>query len=272
MAPPADEPEGDRRRVPPPVPSRSDSAQAPPVPARDDSSSDEDDSDTQQLLGGADSEGSEGGQGDGAKASLYQAAGKRKKLPFYTPFLYRDYCILYSINVAEFFSSTLASLTLLQWLYEYTGSGLALGGLGIATLFVNVPGIIAGGVLADEMDRKMLVSRMQGAQLLVLLLVWLLDWLELMRPYHVYIAIIVLTGARRLEGSARGVLTAVCVPADVLPYAISYVSTPRRSEAAGGTSVLTRSPSAPRQRPGAMTCADRSNGGGAAGSTRSPRT
>ena len=236
MAPPADEPEGDRRRVPPPVPSRSDSAQAPPVPARDGSSSDEDDSDTQQLLGGG-AEGSEGGQGDGAKASLYQAAGKRKKLPFYTPFLYRDYCILYSINVAEFFSSTLASLTLLQWLYEYTGSGLALGGLGIATLFVNVPGIIAGGVLADEMDRKMLVSRMQGAQLLVLLLVWLLDWLELMRPYHVYIAIIVLTGARRLEGSARGVLTAVCVPADVLPYAISYVSTPlalRSGGPAGG--------------------------------------
>ena len=51
-----------------------------------------------------------------------------------------------------------------------------------------------------------------------------------------------LTGARRLEGLARGVLTAVCVlmavcvPADVLPYAITYVSTPlaRRSEAETG--------------------------------------
>lgn len=155
------------------------------------------------------------------KESQYGGMSERKRLPFYAPFLYGDYAILYCINIAEFFSSTLSTLTLLQWLYEDTGSGMALGGLGIVTMCVNVPGITLGGVLADEMDRKLLLSRMQMVQLIVLTTVWLLEMASLLVPWHVYVAIAVLTGARRLEGSARGVLTAACVPHDVLPYAIS---------------------------------------------------
>jgi hypothetical protein len=155
------------------------------------------------------------------KDSQYRGMSERKKLPFYSPFMYRDYTILYCINIAEFFSSTLSTLTLLQWLYEDTGSGMALGGLGIVTMCINIPGITLGGVLADEMDRKLLLIRMQLVQLVVLVAVWLLEMTLFLEPWHVYVAIALLTGARRLEGSARGVLTAVCVPRDVLPYAIS---------------------------------------------------
>lgn len=153
--------------------------------------------------------------------SQYNRMGERKKLPFYSPFMYRDYAILYCINIAEFFSATLSTLTLLQWLYEDTGSGMALGGLGVVTMCINIPGITLGGVLADEMDRKLLLSRMQMVQLAVLVFVWVFEMTALLQPWHVYIAIALLTGARRLEGSARGVLTAACVPRDVLPYAIS---------------------------------------------------
>ena len=141
-----------------------------------------------------------GGSGrDEDKRSIY--SGTNKKLPFYTPFLYRDYRVLYCINVAEFFSSTLSTLTLLQWLYETTGDGMALGGLGIVTLAVNVPGIILGGVLADELDRKSLLSRMQMVQCVVLGFVWLLQVTSLLAGWHVYLAIACLTGARRLEDS-----------------------------------------------------------------------
>ena len=149
------------------------------------------------------------------------SAAPGPKPRFYSPFLHRDYVLLYLINVAEFFSSTLSNLTLLQWLFEATGSGLALGGLGVVTLCVNVPCITLGGVLADEMDRKKLISQIQSAQFIVLIAAWLLSWTEIMQPWHVYAIITVLTAARQLEGSARGVLTASCVPRDVLPFAIS---------------------------------------------------
>jgi hypothetical protein len=207
------------RPVPPPIPPRS-SSSASDSQADGRSSSDEEDNGEVASLIGSDSPKSDS-PADKSKASQYSGIGERKKLPFYAPFLYRDYVILYCINIAEFFSSTLSTLTLLQWLYEDTGSGMALGGLGIVTMCVNVPGITIGGVLADEMDRKLLLSRMQMVQLVVLLTVWLLEMSGLLAPWHVYVAIALLTGARQLEGSARGVLTAACVPRDVLPYAIS---------------------------------------------------
>lgn len=221
---------GYERPVPPIIPPRSSPSSA-DVVARpvhlhvgDSCSSDEEDNreETASLISSspAPSDAAPAKQQKG-KESQYSGMSERKKLPFYSPFLYRDYTVLYCINIAEFFSSTLSTLTLLQWLYEDTGSGMALGGLGIVTMCVNIPGITLGGVLADEMDRKLLVSRMQMVQLVVLTLVWILEMSSLLEPWHAYVAIAFLTGARRLEGSARGVLTAACVPRDVLPYAIS---------------------------------------------------
>lgn len=210
------------RAVPPPLPPRSGPGSELDLHVARDDSDDDDAADNEEAAGLLTPEKGDttGGRAESDKESQY-AMSRRKKLPFYAPFLYRDYRILYCINIAEFFSSTLSTLTLLQWLYEDTGSGMALGGLGIVTMAVNIPGITIGGVLADEMDRKLLVSRMQMAQLVVLLGVWLLEMSDILAPWHVYVAIAVLTGARQLEGSARGVLTAACVPRDVLPYAIS---------------------------------------------------
>lgn len=230
LAPERGEASGYERPVPPIIPPRPSSNSADvarPVEhvqdVGDSCSSDEEDNreETASLISSSPPADAAPTKQQKGKESQYSGMSERKKLPFYSPFLYRDYTVLYCINVAEFFSSTLSTLTLLQWLYEDTGSGMALGGLGIVTMCVNIPGITLGGVLADEMDRKLLVSRMQMVQLVVLTLVWCLEMSSLLEPWHVYVAIAFLTGARRLEGSARGVLTAACVPRDVLPYAIS---------------------------------------------------
>ena len=46
-----------------------------------------------------------------------------------TPFSNPDFKKLYLLNICEFFATTLSRLSALQWLYEDTGSGRALGAL-----------------------------------------------------------------------------------------------------------------------------------------------
>ena len=49
------------------------------------------------------------------------------------------------------------------WLYETTGSGVQLGLLGLVQLAVQLPAILYGGTLADEVDRKKLMSFTQAS-------------------------------------------------------------------------------------------------------------
>ena len=78
--------------------------------------------------------------------------------PAASPFRSRDFVKLFLTNVAEFCGATLAKLSSLQFLYEATGSGVALGGLGFVMLLSMVPATLYGGVLADHVDRKRLVA------------------------------------------------------------------------------------------------------------------
>ena len=79
------------------------------------------------------------------------------------PFRHRDYRLLWLTNVCEFCGRALSSLALSVWLYERTRSNLALGALGLVSLCVQLPMIPVGGVLADEFDRRKLVSGAQAA-------------------------------------------------------------------------------------------------------------
>ena len=79
------------------------------------------------------------------------------------PFRHRDYRLLWLTNVCEFCGRALSSLALSVWLYERTRSNLALGALGLVSLCVQLPMIPVGGVLADEFDRRRLVSGAQAA-------------------------------------------------------------------------------------------------------------
>ena len=56
------------------------------------------------------------------------------------PFRERDFTLLYVTNFFELFATTLSRLSALQWLYEATGDGRALGMIGAVTLVCQIAG------------------------------------------------------------------------------------------------------------------------------------
>ena len=76
-------------------------------------------------------------------------------------------------------------------------------------------------MLADAVDRKALVATMMMVCAFTSALLAILCAAGALHPAIIYVAIAVVTIARRLEGSARSALLAVVVPPDDAPRAIS---------------------------------------------------
>jgi MFS family permease len=72
------------------------------------------------------------------------------------------------------------------WLYEETGSGLQLGLLGVVQLAVQLPGILFGGALADQLDRKKLIAFTQSFSFVFLVILTLLMATGNLKPWHIY--------------------------------------------------------------------------------------
>ena len=136
-------------------------------------------------------------------------------------FQQRDFSRLYMTNVFEFGAATLAKLAVLQWLFEATGSGLALGGLGTVMLCTATPATLVGGVLADIVDRKLLIAVCMAVNALACLILAVTEFAGLLHPAHIYIATAVFQIARRLEAPARSSLVGVVVPEADVPSAVS---------------------------------------------------
>jgi MFS family permease len=136
-------------------------------------------------------------------------------------FKQRDFSRLYLTNVFEFGAATLAKLAVLQWLFEATGSGLALGGLGTVMLCTSTPATLVGGVLADTVDRKQLIAVCMAVNAATCLGLAVAEFTGLLHPAHIYIATGVFQVARRLEAPARSSLVGVVVPEADVPRAVS---------------------------------------------------
>ena len=132
---------------------------------------------------------------------------------FRAPFLHADFRRLYCTNLAEFAAATLVKLGSLQWLYEATGSGMALGGLGTVHLVTVAPATLMGGVLADSIDRKRLVSTCMATCCIVAAALCLLGATGALRPAHIYISTAIISVSRKLEASARASLLGIVVAA-----------------------------------------------------------
>lgn len=140
------------------------------------------------------------------------------------PFRSKDFRRLYVLNICEFFATTLSRLSALQWLFEATGDGRALGGLGLVTLVCQIPSIALGGVLADTLDRAKLVSRVQTMSAMVAFVRFLLCAGNALSPWVIYTTVGLLEVCARLESSARSaIITAVVSEAD-LPDAVTIVT------------------------------------------------
>mmetsp|Transcript_11169 Transcript_11169/g.22558 ORF Transcript_11169/g.22558 Transcript_11169/m.22558 type:complete len:308 (-) Transcript_11169:595-1518(-) len=142
----------------------------------------------------------------------------------WAPFRSRDFTLLYLTNISEFFATVLSRLSALQQLFEVTGDGLALGGLGIVTLVCQIPSIALGGVLADTFRRTTMVSCVQAVAATVGTIRFLLCAGGALTPAAVYVTVGLLEICARIEASARSsILPAVVKPAE-LPHAVSIVS------------------------------------------------
>ena len=141
--------------------------------------------------------------------------------PWHTPFGYRDYRLLWLTNIAEFVGRSMSAVALSVWLYEASGSGMVLGGLGAVAMVIQVPTIPLGGVLADELDRKKLVSACQACSAATCAVSGSLCLGGLLSIWQVYIAVAALQLGRQLEESARGAITGAVVPPDAVPAAVS---------------------------------------------------
>eukprot|EP00927_Polykrikos_kofoidii_P083823 TRINITY_DN8673_c0_g2_i1.p1 TRINITY_DN8673_c0_g2~~TRINITY_DN8673_c0_g2_i1.p1 ORF type:complete len:453 (-),score=43.63 TRINITY_DN8673_c0_g2_i1:36-1349(-) len=136
-------------------------------------------------------------------------------------FALRDYRLLWGTNVSVFCGKILMKMASLQWLYEATGSSLVMGGLGVIQLMTQVPAILFGGVLADEMERRRLVASMQGIAAIACTSIWVLGVLGFLLPWHIYISVGLLSASGRIEASARNALLPMVVPKELLGRAVS---------------------------------------------------
>ena len=107
------------------------------------------------------------------------------------------------------------------WLYEATGSGLQLGLLGLVQLSVQIPAILYGGTLADQIDRKKLLAGSQAVSFVFLSVMAALVAMDSLVPWHIYLVTAVLGVASVLGNPARSALTANIVPRTHLLHAVT---------------------------------------------------
>tara|TARA_B100001971_G_scaffold164507_1_gene155027 strand:- start:1027 stop:2316 length:1290 start_codon:yes stop_codon:yes gene_type:complete len=142
-------------------------------------------------------------------------------LPPWAAFAFRDYRILWFSSVASLITMQLRMLVAGVWLYDATGSGVQLGMLGVVQLAVQLPGILYGGALADQMDRKKLIALTQSASFVVIAILAALMAADALAPWHIYASTAFLGLTSMLGNPARSALTANLVPRSHLMHAVT---------------------------------------------------
>lgn len=134
---------------------------------------------------------------------------------------FRDYRMLWLSGVAQMITMQMRLLVSGVWLYEETGSGLQLGLLGIVQLAVQLPAVLYGGALADQIDRKKLMGYAQAASFFMLLVMTALVATDNLLAWHIFATTAILGVASTLGNPARSALTANVVPRTHLMHAVT---------------------------------------------------
>ncbi|MFA7248043.1 MAG: MFS transporter [Dehalococcoidia bacterium] len=143
------------------------------------------------------------------------------RIPAWAPFRFADYRLFWFGSVAATFTNQLVVLITGVWLFQATGSPAQLGLLGGVQLVVQIPGLLWGGTLADEMDRKRLMALTQGLTATVLGVLAVLQVMGALVPWHIYAATAVMSATGVIGQPARAALTATVVPRTHLMHAIT---------------------------------------------------
>jgi MFS family permease len=134
---------------------------------------------------------------------------------------YRDYRILWISGVAQMITMQMRLLVTGVWLYEETGSGVQLGMLGLVQLAVQLPAVLYGGALADQIDRKKLMSYAQSVSFVLLIVLTALVATDNLSEWHIFATTAILGVASTVGNPARSALTANVVPRTHLMHAVT---------------------------------------------------
>ena len=150
-----------------------------------------------------------------------EADSQAHRVAAWAPFRFPDYRLFWFGSVAAMFTNQLVVLALTVGLFEVTHSATQLGLLGAIRLAVQIPGLLWGGTLEDEMDRKRLMAVTQGVTAAVLGVVAVLAVSGSLDAWHIFAATGVLSASVVLGQPARAALTAVVVPRTHLLHAVT---------------------------------------------------
>jgi MFS family permease len=115
----------------------------------------------------------------------------------------------------------------LYQVYDLTGSTLLVGGVGAAQAVALLVLSPLGGVYADRLDRRRLLQATQATAMLVALGLALLTATGQVRPWHVFLSVLLTTAAATFDQPARQALIPAMVPREELPEAIALLNPSR---------------------------------------------
>ena len=163
--------------------------------------------------------GRRGSQGDSSNRG--EPSANSRSLKPWSALAFRDYRILWFSGVAQMVTMQMRMLVSGVWLYEITGSGVQLGLLGVVQLVMQLPAILYGGALADQIDRKKLMGYTQLVSFALLGAMTVLAATDSLRPWHIYGVTAILSVASTLGSPSRSALTANVVPRSHLMHAVA---------------------------------------------------
>lgn len=149
-------------------------------------------------------------------------------------FRYRDYRVLWVVLITATTVVWLRILSTAQWLFEETGSAVLVGLIGVVQLVVQIPALLWGGVLADHIDRKRLMTLANGVTSAALLALGLLDASGLLTPAAVYVGIALTAFSQMLASPARAALVPIVIPSRQLLLASSTDTASQNAAAIAG--------------------------------------
>jgi MFS family permease len=136
-------------------------------------------------------------------------------------FQYPDYRVLWIVLVTGSVVSWMRILGTAQWLLDETGSAYLVGLIGVVQLVVQIPVTLWAGNLADQLDRKKMMTYSYGLTALVMALLGILNFNEALTPTIVYMGIAVMAGTHMLASPARAALVPIVIPKNKLMLAVS---------------------------------------------------
>lgn len=147
------------------------------------------------------------------------------RLPGKTAFLYRDYRLYWTGFVAQV--SGLQMLWVAQgWLiYELSGSAAMIGVAGLARALPATALSLVGGALADKMDQRALLIRLQALQVGLLALLGTLTLSGGVEVWHLLLIVSASAASDSLESPARQAIFPRLIPRSAIMDAVATNST-----------------------------------------------